>query len=507
MITDKIKALFQFIEFLHSNIENFKQYNKVVKELRLLGNEREKVNLKKNFNEKLKYDEIQAEIKDNFKVIQENIISPIKSKATELNVCNFQNEPLFSWYGVESEIRSLKESFSKDDLPVIIQQKNKYIEFRTKTNCTYFQDIFFDDLDEILKELFDYFKETEKNEFEAFEKITIELNSISELAEIISNKSKLKDEMDNYNSITEKLNYWQNTIETNILDPLKKKYGNDYLLNNNAELEQRVILTKRFGLNYKLVSPLLIPEHLYTKHFENGLNEPEFTYWFLKHNARTYFDVDIIQKRFPEKLTTTISEIFIKAELKKLNDFEQKATNDLQESRFDVYKEYSFSEYAREIEYCRIKADYYETRALPYVHAIGNTTVVLYAEHIYLKDFLENELNNLLTPQLITKQKPELTITQIALKYAYEELLITRVNGNEIARQYGYNSGEKLFQKFIHFSSVANRKGKPFPCTPKKLTNKIKLIESIIESLPTDKQERAKDEVSILKKIYEAEYE
>ena len=31
--------------------------------------------------------------------------------------------------------------------------------------------------------------------------------------------------------------------------------------------------------------------------------------------------------------------------------------------------------------------------------------------------------------------------------------------------------------------------------------------ESIIELLPTDKQGRAKDEVSILKKIYEAEYQ
>ena len=102
---------------------------------------------------------------------------------------------------------------------------------------------------------------------------------------------------------------------------------------------------------------------------------------------------------------------------------------------------------------------------------------------------------------------PELKIDQIALKYAYEGLQITRENGNGIAKKYGHNSGEKLFQRFTYFSSSANRKGKPNLCTPKKLDNKIKLIESIIELLPTDKQERAKDEVSILKKIYEAEYQ
>jgi hypothetical protein len=110
-------------------------------------------------------------------------------------------------------------------------------------------------------------------------------------------------------------------------------------------------------------------------------------------------------------------------------------------------------------------------------------------------------------PQPIVKPKPELKIDQIALKYAYEGLQITRENGNNIAKEYGHNSGEKLFQRFTYFSSLANRKGKPNLCTPKKLDNKIKLIESIIELLPTDKQERAKDEVSILKKIYEAEYQ
>lgn len=117
------------------------------------------------------------------------------------------------------------------------------------------------------------------------------------------------------------------------------------------------------------------------------------------------------------------------------------------------------------------------------------------------------KIEKTLPPQPIDKQKPELRIDQIALKYAYEGLQITRENGNEIAKEYGHNSGEKLFQRFTYFSSSANRKGKPNLCTPKKLDNKIKLIESIIELLPTDKQERAKDEVLILKKIYEAEYQ
>ncbi len=101
----------------------------------------------------------------------------------------------------------------------------------------------------------------------------------------------------------------------------------------------------------------------------------------------------------------------------------------------------------------------------------------------------------------------KLSINQIALKYVYEGLQITRKNGNDIVKEYGHNSGERLFQRFTFYSSVANRKAKPDLCTPKKLENKINLIESVIELLPTDKQARAKDEVLILKTIYENEYQ
>jgi hypothetical protein len=120
-----------------------------------------------------------------------------------------------------------------------------------------------------------------------------------------------------------------------------------------------------------------------------------------------------------------------------------------------------------------------------------------------LKDNLINEPEKSNTK----KHKTELSIKQIALKYVYEYSQITRENGNKIAKEYGHNSGEKLFQQFTYFSSLANRKGLPNPCTAKKLDNKIKLLESVIEILSIDKQNQVKDEVSILKKIYESEYQ
>lgn len=200
-------------------------------------------------------------------------------------------------------------------------------------------------------------------------------------------------------TITEKLDYWKSVIDKHFNDPLTKQFG-EYKFTFEQEQARKKQLVKLFGTNYSLFSPLLIPESIYNEHFENALNEPEFTYWFLQHNAQTCFDIEIKLKRLPEKLKTPLSKNFIKAELKKLNDFEQKAESLLHESKFDIYDDYPSLEYAKEIEYLRIKADYYKSHALPLVHATGNnTTVVLYAEHIYLKQFLENELNKALPPQ------------------------------------------------------------------------------------------------------------
>lgn len=175
----KVKALFKFIDFLHYNIENFKKYDEIINELNSLDLERNNLRPKKNFKDKIKYDEIQATIKEKFNVVQENIINSIQNKATEFNICDVNKTESF-WNWNISEINDLKENFSQNDLSEIFRYKRKYLEYRTKTNCNYFLNFFFNDLDEILKVLFDYFKETEQNEFEAFETKTIQVNSIDE---------------------------------------------------------------------------------------------------------------------------------------------------------------------------------------------------------------------------------------------------------------------------------------------------------------------------------------
>lgn len=132
-----------------------------------------------------------------------------------------------------------------------------------------------------------------------------------------------------------------------------------------------------------------------------------------------------------------------------------------------------------------------------------------------IQQWLQEEENFLgkITPMLKTlpshplQKKEKLSLPQIALIHIYTGRQITRDNGKEIANQYGWtakNSGEKLYQKFNKYFKPTDRKGNEG--TKLKNENKIKLIESVIELLPADKQNRAKDEVSILKNILETEY-
>ncbi|WP_242093604.1 hypothetical protein [Aestuariivivens sediminicola] len=173
--------MFQFIEFLHSNIENFNQYNGLIKELEQLDKKRNELKPEQNYKDKLQYSQVLAQIEIKFKTLQDNTANLIKGKVMELNVCSFDNEPKYSFNGIETEIQQLKKSFSKKDLPEIFKHKRQYLEYRSQTHGTFLSlQFFFDDLDKIAKRLFDYFKDTDQNEFESFETKAIRVDSVAD---------------------------------------------------------------------------------------------------------------------------------------------------------------------------------------------------------------------------------------------------------------------------------------------------------------------------------------
>lgn len=115
-----------------------------------------------------------------------------------------------------------------------------------------------------------------------------------------------------------------------------------------------------------------------------------------------------------------------------------------------------------------------------------------------------------LPPQQSKKKTDKFSVPQIALIYVYEGIQITRENAVEIAAKYGYtakNSGEGLYQDYLKYVNVNDRKAKPTAETKKTLNNKIKLFESVVNHLSVNNKQRAIDEINILKTIFKKEYQ
>jgi hypothetical protein len=184
MIPQKIQALFEFIDYLDRNkAELIEKYIPLCNEISNLDIRRSQLNPKKNYRDKQQYDEIQKAITEKFQPITENIYIPTLYKLKELEI--WAGDDVFTsiWNNNISTIYDFRENFTSDDVVTVLTYKQKYLSFRTETNSNFLcLQFVFSSLDEILKELFDFFKDTDQNEFERFETKTIEVDSIKEAA-------------------------------------------------------------------------------------------------------------------------------------------------------------------------------------------------------------------------------------------------------------------------------------------------------------------------------------
>lgn len=183
MITPRIKALFRFIDYLYSNIETYKKYSKDIDDLNLLRTDQRQLKPKNNYKDRLKCNELNEAIERKQNVLYDKITTPIQAKSNELNICDFKNtnqSHTGEWRNsFLHEIEQLKSNIINSDLSEIVSHKDKYLKVRTETKneVIFGLNPFFADLDGLLKEFFDFFKDTEQNEFEAFETKPIQQQS------------------------------------------------------------------------------------------------------------------------------------------------------------------------------------------------------------------------------------------------------------------------------------------------------------------------------------------
>jgi len=182
MIPEKIQALFEFIDYLDSNkVEYIEKYIPLCDELNNLDIQRSKLKPRNNYIDKQRYDDIQKEIAEKFEPITQNIYLPVLNKLRELEIWDGDDVFTSIWNKNAFVIHDFKENFISDDIDKVKLYKQKYLNFRKETNNNFLcLQFVFSNLDEILKQLFDFFKDTSDNEFESFETKTVEVKSIKD---------------------------------------------------------------------------------------------------------------------------------------------------------------------------------------------------------------------------------------------------------------------------------------------------------------------------------------
>lgn len=124
--SSQLNPLFDFIDFLHANIDNFNQYDITIRELKKKIERHSQLGF--HYTEKNERDALQEVINEEWDVIIENIVNPIKNKVAELDLFNWQAPETLSnnYFHIAN---TLCKDYKDKDLAAILKAKNQYIQF------------------------------------------------------------------------------------------------------------------------------------------------------------------------------------------------------------------------------------------------------------------------------------------------------------------------------------------------------------------------------------------
>lgn len=193
MIPKQVVALFKFIDYLDDNKKEYiEKYIPICTELAVLDKKRRDLNPNENYISKQLYDKVQSEIEEKFSPLLDNIYIPITGKLKELEVWSGEEDFTSIWNNNIGDVCDFKRDFTTEDIDKVMESKQKYINFRVETNSNFMcLSLVLYSLDEILKELFDFFKDTSNNEFISFERKVIEGKNLKDaIKTLIENRDE-----------------------------------------------------------------------------------------------------------------------------------------------------------------------------------------------------------------------------------------------------------------------------------------------------------------------------
>jgi len=197
MKSTRIKALFQLIDFLYSNIGYYNEFNQSVIELKNLSAEIDRLKNSNNFFDKAKVKQLQADAERIISEIETNVTDKILTKAAELNLYDTL-EPVSIWNLNIHEI-SVFEDDTSIDISELIIYRDKFSEFKQQKIFSYFnQNKKLELFEKILIRLFANFSEPQQTGRADFKKLTkkLSIEQQKNLFSVLTNENLLSKDSD-----------------------------------------------------------------------------------------------------------------------------------------------------------------------------------------------------------------------------------------------------------------------------------------------------------------------
>lgn len=128
MISDNIKAIFTFLEFINSSIEKFNKQSSLLKEIELLRKEYNELNPKLNFEDKFKREGIKDKRDKLIALFNSKCKDEVNEKINELQITDLKNFGNKHFYHIgELLILIQTENYEREDVNLILEAKRNYI--------------------------------------------------------------------------------------------------------------------------------------------------------------------------------------------------------------------------------------------------------------------------------------------------------------------------------------------------------------------------------------------
>lgn len=167
MIQAKVKALFNFIEFLSGWQKDYiRVINPLVKKKDALYKKYSKLDPYDNYKDKALYDDFQMERENVISDLRKKAVIPIQQKLDELGIWNGDSFYPSIYNENIDAVQWLKQNYDEEDIDEVQESLRKYLSFRQlgKTDFLGLHNAF-DKLDALLTPLIEYFLPDNKGEF------------------------------------------------------------------------------------------------------------------------------------------------------------------------------------------------------------------------------------------------------------------------------------------------------------------------------------------------------